>query len=342
MIQCPPGTVSDTGSVTLLDCYRDPDNFYNVSIVTTEYATNLFRISPFSYYEFDLNFLQLYSQARVPEDYQLLAVFEFLTSPSRSLQSETNSTLRILLMSHTNTGSKHKLPLNLNEKTLFQTNSTLTIGLLAAQSAMVTFQLQFLDGNFERTVNWNQVKVRENTMVERGKRDWESGFVTVLKEKSAGVYEMPVNLNQVYRVNQAGKLENKDLQLENRVFLTLVNFTADSSSPSYPTSLSDQDIWKSLSGFTYYSLPYVPFIGDCSPGYGSFLPLNDLMNDSRCDTVSTPVPIDPYNFGQLAQADHCDITLYCDFGLDLTVTLHTAKRTPHTLVRKQLQTILHC
>jgi hypothetical protein len=224
-----------------------------------------------------------------------------------------------MIISHTTEGSKHKLPLNLNEKDLFQTNSTITIGVLAAKSAMIAFELEFLDGNFQQTVNWNTAKVRENTMQEREKSDWEKGFVAVITEKSAALYEMPVNLNKIYTVDRGGKLQGSAARLESRAFLTLVNLTTDDYTVNLQTSLTDEDIWEEIPDFEWYALPYLPFISDCSPGYGSYLPINDLITDSRCDLVSSPVPIDPYNFAQAVQADTCSLPLYCDYGLNLAV-----------------------
>lgn len=320
MKECPPGTVSNTGAGTLTACYRDPDNFYNVSILSTQYASPLFPVSPFSYYLFDLNFLQIYAQARIPEDYQLVAVLEFEgNGQGRQTQSETNNTLRVMIISHTVEGGKHKLPLNLNEKELFQTNSTLTIGLLAAQSALVTFRLEFLDGNFQQTVGWNEAKVRENTMSEREKWSRERGFAAVLTEASSAVYEMPVNLNKIYTVDASGKLQSSAARLESRAFLSLVNFTTDLDVHNFATSITDSEIWQEIPTFQWYSLPYLPFISDCSPGYGSYLPINDLMSDSRCNLISTATPIDPYNFAQAVRADTCSISLLCDYGLNLAV-----------------------
>ena len=108
----------------------------------------------------------------------------------------------------------------------------------------------------------------------------------------------------------------QDRHFENDFFMTIVSKTNTPEWVNYKNLQNKTSIWNSRE--TQLILSYLPYISDYYPGYGSMIPINALITDSRCKIVtdSSVFGYIPYNI--FAKGTECDIQMQCNYDIDLT------------------------
>ena len=142
MILCPNGTTSSNGAGSISDCIRTVSTFYSIEVVSTAPVISTVNVSKFSYYQFDLGFLNNISNATMPEDYQILINMSFNSSgSSRRLQANS---VKNLLVSNNNYGTTLGIPLIFSSKNVLSSGSNLKLGIQMNADAQIDFIFQFL------------------------------------------------------------------------------------------------------------------------------------------------------------------------------------------------------
>ena len=201
------------------DCYRDSDinYFYNVNIVKTTSAISPVSVKAFSYTEFSPDFLNYYSSAVMPVDYQAVMVF----TPVVKQRSLTDEATRILIIANDNYGTKQAVPLAYNQNSILKKSTSLPIAVSSNIEAKVEFILQFLNGSyFSIESNQNSINLTE-TMTIKSASERDSGFLAVITSDIGSIFEDPINYYNIPTVDASGRLL-QSRHFENRFFATVV------------------------------------------------------------------------------------------------------------------------
>ena len=320
MLACPAWTTSNSGSSMLNQCYRSstlPD-FYQVTIVKEVPAMEPIILNPFSYSELTVDFLQYYHNALMPIDYQ----FVLKITPVSKLRRLTDQTTRILIITNDNYGTKQSLPLPFAQTTLFEKSDAMTIAINTNIQAEVSFALQFLNGSYF-SIEAHLENITSNpTMSIKTSYTFDSGFLAFITSNIGSIFEDPINYYNISTVdNSSYLLENR--HYENRFFSTVITNDSIPSWTDFSNLQNTTSIWNSRT--SPILLSYIPYIAECYPGYGSMIPLNVLLHDSRCKIEANPNPIGYLSFFGNVKGNTCNFAMACMYDLDLS-SLNRAKR----------------
>ena len=64
-------------------------------------------------------------------------------------------------------------------------------------------------------------------------------------------------------------------------------------------------------------MSYLPYISDCNPVFGSFLPINALFLSESCELESDPKSVELFGAFDDVKGDKCSFKLLCDYNLDI-------------------------
>ena len=320
MMACPEWTTSSQSSFALGQCFRDSSTsyFYSVRIIKEEEAVAPVAIKAFGYTEFAVEFLQYYAGAVMPVDYQAVMVVTPVARRRRLMEEA----VRVLIIANDNYGVKQAIPLPYAQAQAFQTNTDMVIGINSNIDAEVSFELQFLNGSyFSVEANLNNVTT-QSTMEVKNTRKFTSGFLTVVSQDIGSIFEDPINLYTTVAVDDSSKLL-QPRYFENRFFASMVTNTSAPLWSDYTNLQNTTSIWGSRN--ISLGLTYVPYFTECSSGYGSFIPLNVIMNDSRCEFADKPSVLGYLSVFTDTRATSCRISMECMYDLELN-SLNRAKR----------------
>lgn len=313
MVSCPSWTTSAQGSYQLSQCYRDntlPD-FYSVTILKEEPAISAIRIQPFEYLEITTDFLQYYENAVMPVDYQAVLIL----TPVSSSRRLTENSIKMLIISNDNYGTKQSIPLPYSQSSLLQSNSLLTIGFSSNIEVDAQFVLQFLNGSYFSIESNLQNTTSASTMSIKTQNTFSFGFAAVINTEVAGIFEDPINYYTAITIDDSSALENPRY-FENRFFTSIVTETDSPIWTDYTNLQNTTSIWGNRS--VPLVLTYIPYISECSPGYGSYIPINVLFNDLRCTIEKNPTVMEYLSMFNVVNASSCEITMSCLYDLVLT------------------------
>lgn len=312
MVECPSGTTSDNGAKSVDDCIRAADGFYLISVVQTAPVITSINVVEFSYYEFNLNFLQEFPNASMPQDYQLLIS---LTFPSR-FRRLGETTTKNLLVSNNNYGTRLGVPLIYSSKDILVAGVDLKLGMQVNVNAVVSFEFQFLNSTYNKNYGWDNFEVPVDSMVSSLATDAASGFVCVLTRTIGAAIEDPINIYKTIQINDQNSAESAPV-FEQRFSLSLITSDYSSVLENSTPKQNTTSLWATTSENNLV-IPYLPYVTNCFPDYGANLPINELIKNKKCEFEPNPVNIKPLEVYTQVTGDRCNYKLTCDYIVDIT------------------------
>lgn len=308
---CPSGYKSSIGSTSIENCIRSLDNFYDVQTTTstTLFETNLTDIG---YYEFSMDILKYFLNLTTPQNYQILITLKFYSNTRRLADDEVTQ----LLITNIYYGTRLSIPLIYSSKDILEL-SNLRIGLQLNVPATVEIRFQ----------NINLMSSSSNDIDESSKvfqlilsQPAQDGFICVLTNEISQIIEEPINLySTIYMYNNGSKpIYDENPSFENRYSLTLVTDDYSKLINTKSEQMSSS-IW-SGNDLKTKVLTYIPYITNCFPMFGAYIPINVLINSSECSDPNTKVYTSPLEFYKKPQNKHCMLNLTCDYSLDISNT----------------------
>eukprot|EP00163_Fabomonas_tropica_P031361 TRINITY_DN742_c0_g3_i1.p1 TRINITY_DN742_c0_g3~~TRINITY_DN742_c0_g3_i1.p1 ORF type:complete len:4764 (-),score=556.75 TRINITY_DN742_c0_g3_i1:3699-16238(-) len=180
--------------------------------------------------------------------------------------------------------------------------------LYTAQQATIRFHVFILSGLYKETYTQifaDVIGIREiipsRAIVGQSTFEKPVGFGTILY-KSSHIF-LPLNLGNT--------------TASPRSLLTYRNNTFEKSELAEAQMANTDDFWQP--GQEYAVLPYLPYFSNCE-GYGSFIPVHILFEDSRCELLEpgATTAASPWAPSTQAAGDTCQFRTQCQYDEEMT------------------------
>jgi hypothetical protein len=232
-LQCPKGTVSYGGARSMSDCKRDHTKFYDSHITYSEKILDT-TISPLTFSSFELEFVNMYEKATIPEDLQMvIEIFE--VKNSRYLASDST---RILLFSDTQYGTHYSVPMIYPQIKILNKKINVKLNLFTNISMNMSLVIEYLEGK----VDWDSERTERSKVQLTTSSSFTSSFLCVITRDIGELFEDPINIYRIYSLDSNSKLKSSEMSIMNDIFFSIEVDSFDSASNSfYPEGL-----WNSL------------------------------------------------------------------------------------------------